>query len=150
MSPHQVCDWHSEWHCGHCEGTGRDCTMGLWAWSFGAVGHSICHPICVLDTHCSCSKAGPQSDCGVLEKKLISFVMIQDIWLRVIASHYIIKGKGTHLMTVSHCFYVIRNRIHKTLPGVTSTPLMAEAAWQAECRGMRKLAALGTSQLLPR
>lgn len=50
MSPRQVCDWHSEWHCGPCEGTGRDCTMGLRAWSFGAVGHSICHPICVLDT----------------------------------------------------------------------------------------------------
>lgn len=47
--------------------------------------------------------------------------MIQDIWLRDIARHYIIKGKGTHLMTVSHCFSVIRNRIHKTLPGVTST-----------------------------
>lgn len=50
--------------------------------------------------------------------------MIQDIWLRDIARHYIIKGKGTHLMTVSHCFSVIRNRIHKTthdrLPGKLS------------------------------
>lgn len=65
--------------------------LGLVLW---AVDQSICHPMCVLDTPRSCSRAGPEFDCGTLERILISFVTNKDVWLTVIAGHYFMKGKG--------------------------------------------------------
>lgn len=72
------------------------------------VGHSICHPVSILNTHCSRSKACPQSDCGVLERRLISFVMIQDIWLRVIK-------EGDSSNDCQPLLFCDQKQIHKTL-----------------------------------